>query len=153
MWDADCRGMPSSDSTPVVLSAALIALTLGVLDGIRQYLPIFVDVDATTIGVWFFGFSVLEFLLVPVTLFALAYWAGTRIDVPRTYGSFAVQVGVVGMLLSFFGHVAVVLAAGSGVNSFLLLPSLGLRALTRGTTFGIVGVAGAAVAHFRKRNP
>jgi hypothetical protein len=139
--------------------APVVALTLaaGVAAAVQQYAPVLLDLPVPQVSVAVFAVSAVGFVLSPVLVFALGYWTGRRVDVPRTYPSVAAAFGVGGGLATLAGFAAVLLvgvipdAGNLGMAAF----SATHTAVVRGVSYAVTGVAGAAVAHFRvaERNP
>lgn len=139
--------------------APVVALTLvaGVTAAVQRFAPVLLDLPVSRVTTAVFALSVVGFVLSPVLVFALGYWTGRRVDVPRAYPSVAAVFGVGGGLATLAGFAAVLLvgvvpdAGDLGMVAF----SATHAAVVRGVSYAITGVAGAAVAHFRvaERNP
>lgn len=144
--------MPSTNRLPVLACVVTLALVLGVVHAMRSYLPLLLDFPIRTVSAAVLALNVVGYLLAPLAILGIAYWAGTRADVPREYGTIALQFGVLAAVCYPVGFAVVALVAAGNGDLLRFAVSVGLRALIQGTWFAVAGVAGAAVAHFRERN-
>ncbi|MCU4743603.1 hypothetical protein OB955_19510 [Halobacteria archaeon AArc-m2/3/4] len=124
----------------------------GFVDGgvAAEWLPQLETMGQTAVA-YSYASQVLTFVLTFVVVAALGYWAGTRLDVRREYGSLAGHlalgggVGYMGGLVVF-----ILLVVGWSTPSDPIL-GLGLllgMAVATGIHFALVGLAGAALAEF-----
>lgn len=139
--------------------APVVALTLvaSVAAAVQRYAPVLLDLPVSRVGATVFAVSVVGFVLSPVLVFAVGYWTGRRVDVPRAYPSVALVFGVGGGLATLAGFAAVLLVGVAPDASDLGMAAFSAThtAVVRGVSYAVTGVAGAAVAHFRtaERNP
>lgn len=136
-------------------SLAVVVTLLGSLGGVvtavHQFLPVIADRNPSSLGPLLGLASVVSFLLSPVALFLVGYWAAGRADVPTEFAPLAGLFGLVGGLTTLVGYVPVVVAVGpaSGFETTFVLSAL-YTSLVRGVNYALVGLAGASVAYFRR---
>jgi|GEM_PF-3914928 len=85
-----------ADSPPLAAPVAVLALVVGALAGVQQFAPVLLGTPLSAVGWSVFAAGLLGFLVSPVLVFALGYWAGIRVDVPREYGRVALVFGLGG---------------------------------------------------------
>ena len=135
---------------PLTSASALLGLLIGALSAGGQTLPILLERTSAP-GLYVAVLSLLTFLLSPVAVFALGYWVGNHVDVAADYDRIAFLMGLTGGVASFAGYTAVMVGIAPDVATRVpVLLSGGFNAAVRVVDFGITGLAGAAVAHFRR---
>lgn len=138
--------------SPVVVAVALVGLFVGVITGIGQFLPALVRSSPTELSSATVFVSVLAFLVKPLGLLVVGYWAGTRIPVAAEYRSLLLTLGVVGGGAAAVGYLGLALVAMDGLSGAAgvnVLFSVGYNAAVQALSFAITGFAGAAFAEFR----
>lgn len=142
--------MRSRQSLAVVV--ALLGLVTGTLSAAGEFMPFLVDRTASELGTLVLTVSLVSFLVTPVGLLVVGYWAGTRIDVASEYGSLLLVLAVVGGGVTAVGYLAVVgfaLTSTSVGNASRAVFGVGYNAVVQAVNFAITGFAGAALAQFR----
>ena len=134
---------------PLVFASALLGLLIGTLSAGGPTLPVLLERTSAP-GLYVAVLSLLTFLLSPVAVLALGYWVGSRVDVAADYGRITLFVGLSGGVASFVGYTGVMVGVAPDVATDVpVLLSGGFNAAVRVVDFGVTGLAGAAVAHFR----
>ncbi|WP_411964145.1 hypothetical protein [Haloferax sp. YSMS24] len=144
------------------LVVTLLGLLGGVLTAANQFLPTLLNrhpgaiglsgaPTSSSIGLLVAATSVLSFVLSPVLLFLVGYWAAGRADVPSEFATLAAVFGVAGGVTTFVGYLPVVafLTPVTGTEPTFVLSAL-YTSVVRGVDYAVTGLAGAAVAHFRR---
>lgn len=135
---------------PLILASVVLGVLIGSLSAIGQTLPVLAGQPGMA-GSVTAGVSIVMFLLSPVSVFAIGYWIGNRTDVPSNYTRISLLMGLFGGCGSFVGYVAVLFGVAPGVATQLPVLLSGVySAVVRVVDFGVTGLAGAAVAHFRR---
>ncbi|WP_158057534.1 hypothetical protein [Halorussus halophilus] len=138
---------------PISAVVAAVGLVLGFAQSVGQFQQI-LNQELAVMGALALGIGTVSFLLSPVLVFSLGYWAGGKLDVPEHYDRLALVFGAVGGVAFLGGMLAVVLVASSELQSQhvgLLVVTSTYNAAIRAVDFAITGVAGAAIAYFRTR--
>ena len=132
---------------------AVLGLLAGALSAGGQFLPLLLDGVGPRIGTLALLVSVGSFLLTPVGLLVVGYWAGARTDVAAEYGRLLLVFGLVGGGATALGYLAVTGIALAEVSNdgFRTLLGMGYNAVVQAVSFAITGFAGAALAEFRGR--
>lgn len=141
--------------TRLLVLSSLLGIVTGVISASRQFLPVLLDQPVSTIGLVFGVVSVVAFLVSPVGIFTLGYWAGSSadVDVAHEYGTLALAFGLgggLGSLVGYAGVAGVGLGARGGAELLSLAVPAAYNTLVRVADFAVTGLAGAAVAHFRQ---
>ena len=147
----------------IALAVTLLGLLGGAVTAVSQFLPTLVNRSpaasglsgaptSASIGLLVAATSVVSFLLSPVLLFLVGYWAAGRADVPAEFTALAGVFGVAGGVTTLAGYLPVVvfLSPVTGFEPTFVVSAL-YTAVVRGVDYAITGLAGAAVAHFRGR--
>lgn len=135
----------------LILTSAFLGVLIGSLSAIGQTLPVLAGQPGMA-GPITVGVSIVMFLLSPVAVFALGYWVGSHADVPDNYSRISLLMGLFGGLGSFVGYVTVLFGVAPEVATQIPVLLSGVyNAVVRVVDFGVTGLAGAAVAHFRRR--
>lgn len=145
-----------------VIAALAVVVNLGssllpeyVVDGAAGWAPQFGTMGQTAL-VYMYTAQAVGFGLGVLGVAALGYWAGRRLDVTREYrslvGALAIG-GFVGQLVGLLGAFAVL--GGISVPQSIALSDvlfgvvpLAWNAVATGVQFGLIGLAGAALAEF-----
>lgn len=130
---------------------AVVGVVLGAVQSAGQFQPV-LNEEMAALGAVVLGLRTVSFLLSPVLVFGLGYWAGGKLDVSEQYDRLALVFGGVGGLASLVGMLAVVLVVSGelqGQHVGLLVVTSTYNAAIRAVDFAITGVAGAAVVYFR----
>ncbi|MFC4552466.1 MULTISPECIES: hypothetical protein [Halorussus] len=134
------------------LAFALLGFVLGAVGQIRNLAPaLFSDSTPRSLGFPMMVLGFVLFFLSTVVVAAIGYWAGSSVDLSREFAGFTLTAGVVGGLGFLVGGAAVLLAAplSPADTSLAIVFGVGYNALTKAVSIGLLGLAGASVAHFR----
>ena len=142
------------DRLPLAAAVALLGLLTGLLTGVRQFLPILTQRSDLPLRALIPAIGLVMFAVTTLAVFAAGYWAGTRTDVEREYLEIALLFGLVGGAATLVGSLVVpFFGAGDAVNDSLaiVVGSAVYTGFVQVFNFAITGIAGAAVATFRRR--
>lgn len=140
------------DRLPLAVAVGLLGLLAGSLIRLKQLLPTLIQRNVLTVSI-FPTIGLVEFLVSPLALFAVGYWAGTRTDLEREYRKLGLLFGLVGGATTFLASLVVSLVGVADVVFHNPLEVVGFAVSTgfvQVFNFAITGIAGAAVATFRR---
>lgn len=143
-----------------VIAAAAVTIEFGssvLVDGVADgetaigWLPQLDTIGQTAVA-YLYASRIVAFVLTFLVVAALGYWAGTRLDITREYGSLLGSLAVGGGVGYLAGLVLVGVLVGdywpAPTDSLFGLGALLGLAVATAIHFALVGLAGAALAEF-----
>jgi hypothetical protein len=137
----------------VLAAFALLGLVLGSVGQLTNIAPALLhDSTPRSPNAAMFLLGGVLFLLSTVVVAAVGYRAEREVVLADEFVAFAVTAGVGGGAGYLLGNAATLALAPVPTDGFLLTIVFGsvYGALTKGVSMGLYGLAGAAVAHFRR---
>ena len=143
----------------VPLAFALLGVLVGVISQVRGILPsLLSDPSIRSLQAAFLVFGTVFFGVSTLGAVALGYWTNRWVHLSDDYVRFGLVAGVASCLGFLLGTSAVLVTSSlAPVPDMPILDAplyaavnVGYNALTKSVSIGLLGLAGAAIAHFRE---
>lgn len=130
------------------VAVTVLGLLAGLADGAQLSLALAGDlgppndwvVTVTTLG---------SFVASPLLVAVTGYWVGSRVPLSERYVGLVGRFALCGAVAVFVGYLLAFAVPGD-VTVWRFLPSAGMQLLFASVQVPLYGLAGAAVAHFRR---